>query len=56
MAEARERRPHVTTPIAHRLAAEVARVRDRLFEPRLDAGAREERFAEWQKHVSAARA
>ena len=30
--------------------------RDRLFEPRLDAGAREERFAEWQKHVSAARA
>jgi glycerol kinase len=30
--------------------------RDRLFEPRLDAGAREQRFADWQKHVSAARA
>jgi glycerol kinase len=30
--------------------------RDRLFEPRLDPGTREDRFAEWQKHVSAARA
>ena len=30
--------------------------RDRLFEPRLPATEREERFAAWQKHVSAARA
>ena len=29
--------------------------RDRLFEPRLDAATREERFAAWQRHVSAAR-
>ena len=27
---------------------------DRVFEPRLDAAAREERFAAWQRHVSAA--
>jgi glycerol kinase len=28
--------------------------RDRIFEPRLDATTREERFAAWQRHVSAA--
>jgi glycerol kinase len=28
--------------------------RDRVFEPRLDATTREERFAAWQRHVSAA--
>jgi glycerol kinase len=30
--------------------------RDRLFEPRLDTAERDDRFAGWQKHVSAARA
>jgi glycerol kinase len=29
--------------------------RDRLFEPRLDAGIRDERFADWRRHVAAAR-
>src|SRR5262245_16731690 len=29
--------------------------RDRLFEPRLDAGTRDERFADWRRHVAAAR-
>jgi len=28
--------------------------RDRLFEPRLDPATRDERFAAWQRHVSAA--
>ena len=28
---------------------------DRVFEPRLDAGTRDERFADWRRHVTAAR-
>jgi glycerol kinase len=30
--------------------------RDRLFEPRVDAATREQRFADWRRHVAAARA
>jgi len=29
--------------------------RDRLFEPRLDAGTRDDRFADWRRHIAAAR-